>query len=408
MAIAAPQPAPVDVVVLGGGIAGLWTLRRLVEAGLDACLLERRALGAGQSIASQGIIHSGLKYTLRGAVTGAARAMAEAPDIWRACLRQEREPSLPPGALLSERCWLWRTRSLRSQAALLGARAGLKTRPVPVPAHERPAALRDCPGEVYSVEEPVVSPGGVLEALAAPVRDRLALTADADDALDVSRIQGRLLLRVRLADGTTLALAPRALVLTAGTGAEALRAQLGLATQALQRRPLHMVLARGPSLPRLFGHCVDGAATRVTVTSAACADGSTVWQVGGRIAEQGVGMDEPELLRLARSELAATLPGVDFTDVRLACYRIDRVEARTATGAKPDRETVFVEGPIVTALPTKLALAPLLADRVLEAVEPLLEAVGDADDAAVACAALACAPRPAVAPPPWESQLRWR
>src|SRR5690606_1278294 len=52
-------------------------------------LVERHALGAGQTIASQGIIHGGLKYTLGGAGgrgASAAGAMADMPGRWRACL----------------------------------------------------------------------------------------------------------------------------------------------------------------------------------------------------------------------------------------------------------------------------------------------------------------------------------
>ncbi|MFN3402304.1 MAG: FAD-dependent oxidoreductase, partial [Ferrovibrio sp.] len=39
----------VDVAILGGGIAGLWLLARLKRAGYSALLIEREALGAGQT-----------------------------------------------------------------------------------------------------------------------------------------------------------------------------------------------------------------------------------------------------------------------------------------------------------------------------------------------------------------------
>src|SRR3546814_16235877 len=51
----------VDVAVVGGGIAGLWLLARLQANGHSAVLVEAVALGAGQKLPSQGIIHSGLK-----------------------------------------------------------------------------------------------------------------------------------------------------------------------------------------------------------------------------------------------------------------------------------------------------------------------------------------------------------
>ena len=54
-----------DVLVFGGGAAGLWCLDRLRRAGYHAILLESKAIGSGQTIQSQGIIHGGGKYALR-------------------------------------------------------------------------------------------------------------------------------------------------------------------------------------------------------------------------------------------------------------------------------------------------------------------------------------------------------
>ena len=53
-AVSASIPTRLDVVIFGGGAAGLWLLDELVRAGYEALLLEAGALGAGQTIASQG------------------------------------------------------------------------------------------------------------------------------------------------------------------------------------------------------------------------------------------------------------------------------------------------------------------------------------------------------------------
>ncbi len=62
MALKSNQTVTVDLVIIGGGVAGLWTLNRLRNAGLNAILLENSSLGGGQTMHSQGIIHSGAKY----------------------------------------------------------------------------------------------------------------------------------------------------------------------------------------------------------------------------------------------------------------------------------------------------------------------------------------------------------
>ncbi|MCH8259649.1 MAG: FAD-dependent oxidoreductase, partial [Planctomycetes bacterium] len=83
-----------DVVILGGGGAGLWLLDELVRRDFSVLLLEANELGSGQTVASQGIIHGGLKYTLSGFMTPSASAIRDMPGVWRACLAGDREPHL--------------------------------------------------------------------------------------------------------------------------------------------------------------------------------------------------------------------------------------------------------------------------------------------------------------------------
>src|SRR5690606_9516637 len=75
--------ADLDVLVVGGGIAGLWLLNRLVAAGYSAALIEKGDLGGGQTVHAQGIIHGGTKYNLRGRGSDSANALAAMPATWR-------------------------------------------------------------------------------------------------------------------------------------------------------------------------------------------------------------------------------------------------------------------------------------------------------------------------------------
>src|SRR5213078_1313481 len=96
----------------------------------------------------------------------------------------------------------------------------------------------------------------------------------------------------------------------------------------------------------------------------------------------------------ARDELKAVLPAVDFSACEWATYHVDRAEHTTARGARPDTATVLVEGNVITAWPTKLALAPQLA-RLVEARLPAMHR--GADRAPFVPAELAAWPRPEVA-----------
>jgi glycerol-3-phosphate dehydrogenase len=418
-----------DVLIIGGGGAGLWLLDELVRAGLRVLLVENRALGAGQTVASQGIIHGGIKYTLAGALTESARSIREMPGLWRDCLRGRRSPDLSATRVLSDRCYLWRTSSLKSRLGLLGARAGLRSGVERVAVADRPAVLAGCPGEVSAVDEQVIDTVSFLRTLGA-VHGPLCLKTKEGEGVRFFLDADRRVSEVELVHprgDETIRVQPDHVILTAGEGNAALRAMVGLSADEMQRRPLHMLLVRGP-LPMLFGHCVDGAKTRVTITSATDADGRIVWTVGGQVSEDGVRMSPAEFIAHACRELAAVLPGVSFADTQWSSYTIDRAEARTPGGVRPHRPEIRIDGNVITAWPTKLALVPELARLVRDRLgirvqgghDPQVAgrrtdfAIVDSRDAAQAeaCGSGELAafdwPRPGVAEPPWERCTSWR
>src|SRR5262245_52665500 len=97
-----------DVLLFGGGAAGLWCLDRFRRAGYHAILLESNALGCGQTIQAQGIIHGGGKYALRGVRDfDAVRATSLMPDRWLRSLAGGSPPDLRGTKVLSDSCLLW-------------------------------------------------------------------------------------------------------------------------------------------------------------------------------------------------------------------------------------------------------------------------------------------------------------
>lgn len=414
------SPVPVDIIIFGGGAAGLWLLDELVRAGRQTLLLEAHDLGSGQTITSQGIIHGGLKYTLSGLFTPAARAIREMPVIWRRCLAGEIKPNLSNTRLRAEFCHLWRTASLKSRLAMIGARAGLRIAPVSLSREERPAILRHCPGVVARLDEQVIEPASFIADLS-DQHVRRIVKIDAVNGLEFDcRGPGEVAL-VRLINpetGEPLDIVPGAVVFTAGAGNADLRRMAGLGDHGAQTRPLHMVMVRGQSLPILNGHCVDGSTTRVTITSTRDFADRIVWQIGGQIAESGVRLQPDHLIEHAQRELRQVLPGFAM-DHRFewATYRADRSEAATRGGARPHEPHAQREGNTITAWPTKLALAPEMARRVMALMErPQSESpkskesggpapldVGDLD-----FGLFRTWPRPVIALPPWEIHEQWR
>ncbi len=401
----------VDVAIFGGGVAGLWLLDDLVRHGFHAILIETGKLGQGQTIASQGIIHGGFKYTLQGVWSKSAESIADLPDHWRRCLNGTRQPDLRQTRLRAEQCYLWRTDSWSARLGMFGARLGLKVAPQILAKHQRPDVLVGCPGQVAVIDEPVLSPGSLIEALSAPHRNRIFRVAPHDGCRFKLAQPGSVesLDLIHPENGETLTVHPQNVVFTAGAGNSGLRTQVGLSHERMQRRPLHMAVLRG-KLPPLNGHCIEGGHTRVTITSDRTADGETIWQLGGQLAEQGVALAPHELLQHAAHELSAVLPGIDLSGVSGTTYRVDRAEGLTDDGKRPDGVQVLKEGNVFTAWPTKLVLAPRLAAEIRNQLFSMMnhgEQFNDERRRSNGDLQLPDWPRPEIAVPPWEEHVEW-
>ncbi|MGE0609087.1 MAG: FAD-dependent oxidoreductase, partial [Pirellulales bacterium] len=395
--------------IFGGGCAGLWLLDELRRRGMRAVLLESGELGSGQTVAARGILHGGLKYQLQGMATAAARKVSDMPAVWRACLAGLAEPDLSRVTLRDRACCLWRTDSLRSRAGMFGAHLGLKVKPRLLADDERPLPLAQAPGRVYRLDEQVIDTASLVRVLAGRNAGRI-LKIDASGVQFQFQYEGRVAaVRLQCPESfRTLTLTASRVVFTAGAGNGPLRGLAGLPDSRMQLRPLHMAVVRG-ELPWLNGHCVDGAKTRVTITSDRDPSGQVAWQLGGQLAEEGVPLSAEELIARGQRELAAVLPGWQLGDCEWSTYRVDRAEGRTAGGTRPDDVQLLAEGNIITAWPTKLVLAPRLAERVLDLIPPLPTALKNdhgADgfrDELAACGW----PAPAFALPPWYRTATW-
>lgn len=395
----------VDALIVGGGIAGLWTLDAVLASGRTAMLVESGALGGGQTVASQGILHSGLKYSLAGVLTAAAREASEMPALWRRCLSGDLEPDLRRARVKSQSFYLWGTQSASSRIGMLGAQFGLKVTPKAVTGWQRPGLLHRCAGAVFRVDEQVLCPASLVSALAERHDNHIIqIASHAGLAFDLAA-PGTVRRATLHSPGRdrSLAVEPAQVVLTAGAGNAELRCAVGLDARAMQRRPLHYVLVRG-RLPEFHGHCVDFNKTRVSITSACDRQGRTVWQIGGQISEDGVAMDSASLIQHTFGELEAVLPDLDLSQTEWTTRRIDRAEGATATGLRPDSYKLLQEGNVITAWPTKLVLAPQLAAAIARRV---LRAGAPAVDPPSLPGIIEDWPRPPVAQAAWEESGDW-
>jgi glycerol-3-phosphate dehydrogenase len=385
-----------DLLIVGGGVAGLWTLNRAVQAGYNAVLLEKGALGQGQSVHSQGIIHSGTKYALKGALTRAASAIAGMPARWSQCLKGEGELDLTGVRVASDATYLWSQGSLGARMTSFFASKALRGRVSDVAPADRPQIFRTkaFTGALYRVAEPVLDVPSLIATLAAPVAHRIRQLDSA--TLDYSfGADGIATITLPNAD---FAIRPTRIVLAAGEGFPAMALRLGLDRPVMQRRPLHMVAVEHTGAQPVFGHCIGTAPTPlVTVTTHPGASGRAVWYLGGGLAESGVAGEPAEQIATAQALLAQLLPGTVLKDPTWSTLRIDRAEPATGTLTRPDSGYAQAVGTVIAAWPTKLALAPDLADQILALLPPPRAGASD-------LTALTSLPAPPVARPYWESQ----
>ncbi|MBD9576463.1 FAD-dependent oxidoreductase [Pseudomonas sp. PDM23] len=383
-----------DILIVGGGIAGLWLNARLRRAGFSTVLVENTALGGVQSMRSQGIIHGGTKYALHGALTGASEAIADMPALWRDCLAGTGEVDLRGVRLLSDAHYLWSPGGLAGNLTSFFASKAVRSRVAQVKGSDLPPALQDkaFKGKAYRLTELVLDVPSLVARLAELAGDSLLAGERLEALRDADRLIG---LRV---DGREIR--AQRVVLSAGAGNEALLRELGLERPEMQRRPLHMVLVTAPTLKPLYAHCLGGGPKpRVTVTTHPLSNGDWVWYLGGDIAEAGgVARNEAEQIAEAQRELHKLVPWIDLSGARWATLRVDRAEPSQNNLLRPDSAFLAEDGTLLVGWPTKLALAPNFADRVLES----LEKSGIRPQAS---AALPDLPRPAMARPVWEELL---
>ncbi len=352
-----------DIVIIGAGIAGLWLHHRLNDLGYHAILVESNAIGAGQTLSSQGIIHGGAKYTLNGIFSNAASAIGEMPARWLACLEGHGEIDLSDTPLLSRHQLMWSTQSLSSKLTSFFSSKALNGKIEPIHKNQHPPFFQQAQfkGKLYQLNEPVLDVPSLIDNLSSRWRHRIICHKNdyqwiKDSQHKVAAIQWK---DCRL-DAETF-------ILTGGEGTQALLDQLAINTPKMQIRPLQMVLAKGRELPEIYAHCI-GASTKpiATISTHLHSDGDKVWYIGGNIAEQGVGRDQQALITETINTLKEILPWVNLEQLQWTTHCINRAEPEQKNLLRPDTAFLASQDNLHVAWPTKLALTPNLSDQVIK------------------------------------------
>lgn len=392
------QTVHTDIAIIGGGIAGLWTLNQLRNSGYSAILFEQQSLGSHQTIGSQGMIHGGIKYALGGALGSGSETISAMPATWRQCLEGSGKVDLRGCRVLSEDFFLWSNASLQSRVTAFFASKLLRGRVQRVAACDYPAPLQSTGfrGQVYRLVDLVLDVPSLLETLASRYREAIF-------AIDWSQAALRREGRRAVLDLPGCTVVPARLLLTAGAGNEDLITALDSRAPAMQRRPLQQVLVKHQYPESFYAHCLGGnPSPRLTISSHRSHDGQPIWYLGGDLATAGASEEPGKLIEKANRELGELLPWIDFGHSEWTTVRLDRAEPRQSALLRPDGAFVGKLDAVDNALaawPGKLTLSPELANE----VERQLAAEDIRPRHQPDLAPLAALGRPPVATPYWDT-----
>ncbi len=365
---ATTQQIHVDIAIIGGGVAGLWLLSRARRAGYHAVLFEQSALGSGQSVASQGMIHGGVKYTLSGALSGASEAIADMPAHWRRCMAGEGDVDLRGVKILSDHFYMWSAQSVLSKATAFLASKALRGRVDALKPKDFPSLFRNAAfkGSLYKLVDLVLDVPSLLRKLSDASREYI-MAIDWQHA-QLQRAGAGAVISVQH-DGKTFCINSQLCVLAAGKGNGDLLARLQVTQPQMQLRPLQQVMVRHKFHEPLYAHCV-GTDSKPRLTISSHRDGDyTVWYLGGQLAEDGVNLSAEELIALAKTELQNLFSWLDWRDAEWATFCVDRAEPAQPGLLRPDNAWLSACDSLarcVVAWPTKLTLAPNLGNMLLE------------------------------------------
>lgn len=386
-----------DIVILGGGIAGLWTLNYLNNLGLNAVLLENNKIGCGQTIKSQGIIHGGLKYALQGVLSKESQAISNMPTLWQQCLSGLGNIDLQTTQVLSSNQYLFSTNSLSSKITNFFASKLLSARIQSV----KEADFFDIfghdgfLGNVYKLDEVILNVKSLINNLYRNYENKIIKIDNSE--LNISKDDLGFIKHIDVSiNKEKYKILASKFIFCAGENNKKLYKQSDKTD--MQLRPLHMVYLVGKDLPKLYGHCVDGGMLpKATITTHFTNNGTPVWYIGGKPAEKGLDKDQETQIKDTVLELNNIFPWLNFDNLDSAgSFFINRAESKQKTGFKPENSTCFKEKNYIIAWPTKLALAPLLAESIFKLIDKkLIYKQSVIEDYSIY-------PKPAIANYPWD------
>lgn len=337
-----------NIVIVGGGIAGLWMLNRLNKK-YSVVLIENEALGSGQTLYSQGLILPRSQEV--GDVTG-----RRIQKVWRDCLNGFGDVDLRTSKIISDAQTLVASKGVL--ARMSNFMKSFKYKHLEdVEVYQEPTIPVEKEGQFYQLKADVLDMRSVLESLAKHhMRD--IYKADIEEYLH----EGTKLKALKLKQGGHhVVVESDVFIFTAGKGNLRALQELGI------KRPQKMTKEQTSLMVKSVPFALNGAYTlsngeNMYVSSHASSEGGYVWYISGpwlnKLAETDL-----DRIRKMKQIVKDTFSDISFEECLWSAvhYAVPQQEDWATT----KRHKVYYSGNSVVAWPANLTTVPLLADEIV-------------------------------------------
>ena len=390
-----------DIIIIGGGISGLWLRALLSSMGYKCLLIDKHSWGGQQTQAAQGILHGGTKYSFNGIWNPEARAIQDMPRRWeQALINGAGELHLKGVKSLSPHQYICFPASNKIVSFL--ASSIMQSKVTALKTQEYPESFKQggMDARVYKLNERVIDMESLVQVLN-KIGTGAMIKAEIDFHNIINRKDG---VEIKVNQQTIRA---QLIISTAGAGNEELTSgkEDAVATQPAkgdstgkavkvdkaskadkldepikqQLRPLNMLMLRGANLPPIYAHFCDRSSLpllTITTHEDEKYPGEMIWYVGGALAEHNLDDNAQQLAQKFIKQIAQFMPQLsikwqEWQKIHAANYPIDRAEPQTAGKTKPAAPYIMPIKRALICYPIKMTFAPLVGDMVVKQLQQI-------------------------------------
>ena len=250
----------------------------------------------GQTLASQGMIHGGLKYALTGLLSNESEAIAEMPFRWRNCLHSKRQRLICVALKILSNNYYMYSSKIGKLASFFASKA-LRGRIEKVAHDDKPEVFNQFKGLLYKLNDLVLNTESLLRELLSGLEDRVFKLECSDKT--VKKIDRGY--QLNLSDTK---IETDTLINCSGNGTQSLLETLNISEFNIQNRPLKQIIVDAPQDLNMFAHCLTNlSSTEPQNDHHNPPEKEKIWYIGGRLATEGAHLSDDVLIQKAKAEL---------------------------------------------------------------------------------------------------------